>query len=162
ENCLTIDLEQGSDFVDSLKIQVNSLGELEAYGRKIIEAEKPYKYIAIDTATQLESWCEEFATLMYKNSAVGKNFNGISVLELANGGGYLWLRMAYKKWFEFCKNLVPHNGCFILIAHVRDKHLVDAKGNEIKGGSVASMDLDFSGKIKAITCSLADAIGLIY
>jgi len=158
ENCLTIDLEKGSNYLDILKIEVNSLKELEKVGNAIIEANRPYKYLAIDTATKLEEWCEDFATILYKASAVGKNFSGNSVLELPNGGGYYWLRIAYGKWFNFCANLAEY---LILIAHVRDKMLVDKKGVEIKGGQVSSMDLDLTGKIKAITCSKADAIGLL-
>ncbi len=136
ENCLTIDLEKGSNYLDILKIEVNSLKELEKVGNAIIEANRPYKYLAIDTATKLEEWCEDFATILY----------------------YYWLRIAYGKWFNFCANLAEY---LILIAHVRDKMLVDKKGVEIKGGQVSSMDLDLTGKIKAITCSKADAIGLL-
>lgn len=158
ENCLILDLEQGTGYLDALKIEVNSLDELGKVGDKIIEANKPYKYIAIDTATKMEEWCEEFATKLYKLSTVGKNFNGNSVLELANGGGYYWLRIAYGKWFNFCSSLAEY---MILICHVRDKGLVDKKGVEIKGGEASSMDLDLTGKIKAITCSKADAIGIL-
>src|SRR5207253_5201220 len=84
ENCLIIDVEDGSDFLDAFKIKVDSLEELALYGEKILAENRPYKYISIDTATKVEEWCESYATLMYTHSTVGKNFKGNSVLELAN------------------------------------------------------------------------------
>ena len=53
DGCLIIDLEQGSDMVEALKIKVNNLAELGQVGKAIMQAKKPYKYIAIDTLTQL-------------------------------------------------------------------------------------------------------------
>ena len=73
ENCLIIDLEDGSDMVDALKIKANSLAELAQIGKAIISEGKPYKYIAIDTITQLEVWCEQDAKKMYQATPMGKN-----------------------------------------------------------------------------------------
>ena len=75
DNCLIIDLEDGSDMVDALKIKVNNLKELANVGREIIKQGKPYKYIAIDTISKLEEWCEAEAKQMYKLTAMGKNFD---------------------------------------------------------------------------------------
>lgn len=55
EDCLIIDLEQGSQFIDALKVEVNSLPELKEVIDKIIIDGKPYKYIAVDTVTRLET-----------------------------------------------------------------------------------------------------------
>ena len=49
DNCLIIDLEDGSDMVDALKVKANNLKELQAVGSAIIKEGRPYKYIAIDT-----------------------------------------------------------------------------------------------------------------
>ena len=98
DNCLIIDLENGSDMLDALKIKANSLKELADVGRAIITAEKPYKYIAIDTISKLEEWCEEEGKQIYMKTPMGKNFEtknpGMSILALPNGAGYLYLRMA--------------------------------------------------------------------
>lgn len=48
-NCLIIDLEDGSNYVEALKVKVNNVKELYELGEKIKEAGKPYKYVAIDT-----------------------------------------------------------------------------------------------------------------
>ena len=43
DNCLIIDLEDGSDMVDALKVKVNSLAELANLGREIRKAIRPQK-----------------------------------------------------------------------------------------------------------------------
>ena len=157
DDCLIIDLEDGSDMVDALKVQVNDLSELTEVGKAIMKDGKPYKYIAIDTITKLEEWCEEDAKRIYMATPMGKNFEqknpGASVLSLPNGAGYLYLRIAYKKWIDRLNRLADH---VILVGHLKDKML------EKKGKEVAAKDLDLTGKIKSITCANADAIGYIY
>ena len=157
KDCLIIDLEAGSDMVDALKVKVNSLKELGEVGKAIIKEGKPYKYVAIDTISKLEEWCEEDAKKLYMATPMGKNFEtknpGMSVLALPNGAGYLYLRMAYKKWIDRLNLLADH---VILVGHLKDKML------EKKGKEVAVKDLDLTGKIKQITCANADAVGYIY
>jgi len=153
DNCLIVDLEDGSSFVEALKIKVNNVKELYQVGEKIKEAGKPYKYVAIDTMTKLEDWCEEAATNAYKADPKGRRFTGKSVLELPNGAGYLWLRQAYRKWLSYIKGLSEH---VILVCHVKDK-LIDKNGAE-----VSAKDLDLTGKIRNITSADADAIGYLY
>lgn len=148
---LLIDVEDGSDACETgAKVKISSLEELGELGREIIKQKKPYKYIIVDSLTALEALCEADATIKYKNSVIGKSFKGDSVIELPRGAGYYWWRLSYGTYFnDLCKLA----DCFIGIAHVRDKFLVDKKGNEVE-----SSDLDLTGKLKAITCSKADAI----
>jgi len=157
DNCLIIDLEEGSDMLDALKVKANNFVELAKIGKAIMEKKKPYKYVAIDTITKLEEWCEAEGKKMYQAIPQGKNFDskneGISILSLPNGGGYLYLRLAYKKWIERINKLADH---IILVGHLKDK-LIEKKGKE-----VSSKDLDLTGKIKQITCTNTDAIGYIY
>ena len=157
DDCLIIDLEQGSDMLDALKVQVNSLKELGEVGKEIYQEGKPYKYVAIDTISKLEEWCEEEGKQIYLKTPMGKNFEqknpGMSILSLPNGAGYLYLRMAYKKWIDRLNTLADH---VILVGHLKDKML------EKKGKEVAVKDLDLTGKIKQITCANADAVGYIY
>ena len=157
DDCLIIDLEDGSDMVDALKIKVKNLKELADVGREIIKQGKPYKYIAIDTISKLEEWCEDEGKQIYMKTPMGKNFEtknpGMSILSLPNGAGYLYLRMAYKKWIDRMNMLADH---IILVGHLKDKML------EKKCKEVAVKDLDLTGKIKQITCANADAVGYIY
>ena len=157
DNCLILDLEDGSDMIDALKIKATDLNELSQIGQSIIKEGKPYKYIAVDTITQLEIWCESEAKVLYRNTPMGKNFDrenkGLSVLTLPNGAGYLYLRMAYKKWLDRLNMLADH---VILVGHLKDK-MIEKQGKE-----VSSKDLDLTGKIRSITCSNADAIGYVF
>ena len=131
--------------------------ELADVGREIIKQGKPYKYIAIDTISKLEEWCEAEGKKIYMKTPMGKNFDskneGMSVLSLPNGAGYLYLRMAYKEWIDKLNKLADH---IILVGHLKDKML------EKKGKEVAVKDLDLTVKIKQITCANADAVGYIY
>lgn len=157
---LVIDIEDGSDFADQgLFIKANSLKELHKIGEEIKEQGKPYKYITVDTISQLEVWAEEHATQTFKSKTIGKTFTGTSVLELDHGGGYFWWRQSYGLWFNYLCELAEH---VIFLAHVKDKMLVNKVGQELRAHGVASQDLDLTGKLKAITCSKADAMGYLY
>ncbi len=155
--CLDIDLEDGADFLEMLKVKVNTYAELLELAKSVREANYPYKYIAIDTVTRLEEWAEVVATTKYKASPIGKNFTGASVLELPNGGGYLHLRNAFIEAVQLCRRLAHHT---IFVCHLKDKLLggADAKA----GTTVSAKDLELTGKCKQILCSIADAIGYIY
>ena len=157
DNCLIIDLEDGSDMLDALKVKAHSLKDLQSIGSAIMKEGRPYKYIAIDTISKLEEWCESYAKQIYMKTPMGKNFDqknpGASVLSLPNGAGYLYLRMAYKEWMDKLNKLADH---VILVGHLKDKML------EKKGKEVAVKDLDLTGKLKQITCTNSDAIGYIY
>lgn len=173
ENCLIIDLERGTNKVDALKVQANSLNELAAVVKALKAPDAPkYKYIAIDTITELEAWCEWDGTWAYMKTPMGQKFNRIeelgkdpkqwkakprsqweSVLTLPMGGGYFYTRNSFKKWMNILLSLAPH---VIFVAHVKDA-MVDKGGKE-----VATKDLDLTGKMKNITAQKADAIGYIY
>ena len=157
DECLIIDLEDGSDMVDALKVKANSLKDLQEIGTAIMKEGRPYKYIAIDTISKLEEWCEAHGKQIYMRTPMGKNFDtknpGMSILALPNGAGYLYLRMAYKEWLDKLNKLADH---IILVGHLKDKML------EKKGKEVAVKDLDLTGKIKQITCANADAVGYIF
>lgn len=81
---LIIDLENGSDYVDALKIKVESLQELLEAGKAIKEAGKPYKYVTVDTVTALEDMVMPLAIKLYKqtskpNGPISSNINSKSL-----------------------------------------------------------------------------------
>ena len=49
-----MDLENGAEYVEALKIKITDLQELLDTGKAIKEADKPYKYVTVDTVTALE------------------------------------------------------------------------------------------------------------
>lgn len=87
EDNLIIDLEDGSDYVEALKVKVHSVNELNALCKEIIKAGCPYKFITIDTITALEEIAKPLALSMYKASPVGKNYTGNDILSLPMGAG---------------------------------------------------------------------------
>ena len=155
ENNLVLDLEDGSRFLDIMKMKVDSLDHLKQIGREVIKAGRPYKYITLDTITLLEEWCETEATRKYKESIIGKNFTGNSILSLPNGAGYGLLR---EEVMPYVRNILPMLAeNIIIIGHLKDKFIVDKKGTE-----VAAKDIDLIGKLRNMVCAQADAVGYLY
>jgi len=152
DGCLIIDLEDGSDYVNALKLKVKTQKEFSELLDQL-SASCPYKYVAIDTIDVVEQWCEVEATRLYKQSPQGANFTGKSVLTLPMGAGYLWLRTAFHQAIDKIKKACPQ---VILIGHLRDK-MIEGKDKD----GVATKDLDLTGKIRSIVCAYADAIGYV-
>ena len=159
DNCLILDLENGSDYVDALKIKASSVEEIKHIGKAIAEAGNPYKYIAVDTITALEEMCIPYAELLYSKSPMGKGWPTEgkakygSILNLPNGAGYPWLREAFTKVIDYIKTWAPRT---ILVGHVKDT-LLEKNGNDFN-----SLDLDLTGKLKRIASSNSDAIGYLF
>ena len=136
ENNLIIDLENGTDFVEALKVKVNSLQELLDTGKAIKAAGNPYKFITIDTVTALEDMIMPLAIKLYKATSMGKNFDGDTVITLPNGAGYLYIRQAFFQVLDFIDTLAPH---IILSGHIKDKQVDD------KGEMVMAANIDLTG-----------------
>jgi hypothetical protein len=153
ENNLILDLENGSDYVEALKVKIGSLQELLDTGKAIKAAGNPYKFITIDTVTALEDMIMPLAVKLYRATSMGKNYDGDNVTTLPNGAGYLYIRQAFFQVLDFIDTLAPH---IILSGHIKDKVVDD------KGEMVMSANIDLTGKIKSLICANADAIGYMY
>ena len=167
DNCLLIDLEKGSDFVDALKYDVIREAEkqnklpiiiLKQLINTIKEENKKrkgyvYKYIALDTVTALEDVVLPYAKKLYTDTPQGRNYVGDDVTTLPNGAGYRWTRLAMinilTELEEICDTL-------IILGHVK------AKSVEIRGEEMDERSLDLTGKLASIVCSQVDAIGYMY
>jgi hypothetical protein len=68
DNNLILDFENGSDYVEALKIKIPTLAYLKEVGEEIKKAGKPYKYISIDTVTALQDMCLGLAKNLYMNT----------------------------------------------------------------------------------------------
>lgn len=157
-NCLIVDLEDGTDYIESLRVKVNNMSELEAVAQRLredlVKNGKPtYDFVAIDTVSKMEDWAEIRGTERYKANPTGKNFKETSVILLPHGHGYLWLRLAFQELLGLFSGTTKR---LILVCHLRDKFL-DKGGQE-----VAVKDLELTGKIRNITASKADAIGYMF
>lgn len=157
-DCLIIDLEGGSEFLEALSIQARTIEDLGNISRAISEesaktGKKPYKYIAIDNATRLEEMCLGYAKVLYRQTPMGKSYNGDDIRTLPNGSGYMYLRMAVRKVIDMFRNLCDN---FILVGHTKEK-MINKEGEEL-----SEMALDLVGKLGDIVCGEADAVGYIY
>lgn len=153
EGNLIIDLENGTDYVEAIKVKASNLQELKEIGKAIKEANYPYEYVTIDTVTALEDMVMPLAINLYKQTSMGKNYSGDSVLTLPNGAGYLYIRQAFFQVLDFIDTLAPQ---IILSGHIKDKQVDD------KGEMVMSANIDLTGKIKSLICANADAIGYMF
>lgn len=158
DNCLIVDLEGGSEFLEALSIQARTIEDLANISRAINEetaktSKKPYKYIAIDNATRLEEMCLGYAKVLYRQTPMGKSYNGDDIRTLPNGSGYMYLRMAVRKVIDMFRNLCDN---FILIGHTKEK-MINKEGEEL-----SEMALDLVGKLGDIVCGEADAVGYVY
>lgn len=153
DDCLLLDLEDGAGFVDAMKIKISNLQELREVIKEVKKAGNPYKYGAIDTTTKLEEMVIPLANDLYRNTQMGKDWEGDSVLTLPRGSGYLYLRKAYQQVMSAL------DGCFervIYLGHLKDTSLSK------EGKEVSVKDIDLTGKLKNITCASTDAIAYMY
>jgi len=159
DNCLLVDLEDGSDYVSAMKVKARSIDDIKKIGKAIKDADYHYKYVAFDTITAFEEMCIPLAEEMYSKSSMGKNWftegkpKYGTILNMPNGAGYPWLREAFTKVIDFVKTWAPR---IILVGHVKDIVL------EKNGAEFNALDLDLTGKLKRITSSQSDAIGYLY
>ena len=153
DNNLILDLENGTDFIEALKVKIGNLQELLDAGKAIKAADCPYDFITIDTVTALEEMIMPLAIKLYKATSMGKNYDGDNLTTLPNGAGYLYIRQAFFQVLDFIDTLAP---TIILSGHIKDKVVDD------KGEMVMSANIDLTGKIKSLICAQADAIGYMY
>lgn len=167
-NNLILDLEKGSGFVSGLKINVveeavkqdiKPIIALKQIIDSITEANKAkggyiYKYISVDTVSALEDfYAPDLALKLYRNTPIGRNFQGDTVLELPQGAGYYWLRLAMNMILDELEVLCE---TLIISGHTKDK-LAEFNGKEVN-----QRGLDLVGKMPAILCSKSDAICYLY
>jgi len=90
ENNLILDFENGSSYVDALKVKINSLKDLNEVCKAIKDAGKPYKFITIDTITAVEEMAKPLAIKLYQNSPMfsDRYADVKNPAELPNGSGY--------------------------------------------------------------------------
>lgn len=167
ENCLILDLEGGTDYLDALKIDVIKVAKeqkiepiraLKQVITQLKEANQAnngyvYKFGAIDTISVLEDMVMPIALNLYKKTSMGRNYQGTNVLDLPNGAGYQYSRAAL--WMV----LDELEECFdtlIILGHLKDK-LVEKEGKEM-----TERGLDLIGKSAAILSANVDAIGYMY
>ncbi len=173
DNSLIIDVEDGSEFVDAVKINVLELTKEQSKekGKEILpiqvlkgiidtikEANKErgdyvYKVGILDTVTALEPIVLPLAKKLYKATTMGRNWMGDDVTTLPNGAGYGYTRKALAMIISELEELFD---TLIILGHVK------AKDVEKNGEEMTVRGLDLTGKSASILCSQVDAVGYMY
>lgn len=158
DNNLIVDLEGGSTFIDAMAVQARTVNDLGEVAQAIRAKNKEvgynfYKHITIDNATRLEEICLGYAKTLYMKTPMGKNYTGEDIRTLPNGSGYMYIRQAVRKVIDMFRELCDE---FILVGHVKDVQI------EKDGQELNEMALDLVGKLGAIICGEADAVGYLY
>lgn len=153
DNNLILDFEQGTTYVDALKVQINSLKELKECIKAIKEAGKPYKYITIDTITAVEEMAKPLALQMWQNSPLyTTKYEVKDITQVPQGAGYSFWRQAIEAIIDLIASATDN---IILCGHVKDAALAENVAGSIK-------QLDLTGKVSRILSARSDAIGFVH
>lgn len=163
-NNLIIDLENGSNFVGGTIYNVLQVAKdndttpllvLKALSEELKRSEIKYDYITLDTCTALEEMAVGLATILYKKTPMGKSFQGKNVVvELPNGAGYNFLRMAFEELYTMFEGIA--NKALIILGHIKNSS-VNKDGKELQ-----VRDIGLVGKNKILLSADMDAIGILY
>jgi hypothetical protein len=144
EDCLIIDTEKGTKYVEGLKVQANSLKDLKEILSSLKASEHRYKYIAIDTIDKISEWTDAHTCAT----------NGVQTIgDLEFGKGYSISRNLVLKILE---NFEEMTDCLIVVGH-RKRTIIGDTSVEVKTSS-----LDLTGRLRGQLMSKADAIGYVY
>lgn len=161
-NCLILDLERGSKYIDAIKLEANCIDDIKAIGTAIKEQGNPYKFVAVDTITKLDEMVVPYAEQLYSKSPMGKNWftpntggkaKYGTIIGMPEGAGYYWTRLAFTKVTDYISTWAPYT---IFVGHVKDTML------EKEGTNFSSLELDLTGKLKRIVGAHADGLGYLY
>ena len=144
DNCLILDTEKGTKYVDALKVQINNSVDLKNTVRALKESGDQYTYLALDTIDNVVSWFEK---------DVARDNNVDSFAKIPFGDGYNQVRTRTMAMISALMECCEH---IIIIGH-RKKTII---GNDSVEVNVSSLDL--SGKLKNYVMAKSDAIGFVY
>ncbi len=155
QNCLIIDTEKGSDYVEGLIIQVNSLAELRQIPNAVANSPYKYRYCAIDVIDKVVEWIEKEVVLEYnlQQREKGLTNKAADISDIPYGAGYNLVRMRVMKMISAFRQMFPR---LILIGH-RKKTIFGETSVEFSTSS-----LDLTGKLKNLICGDSDAIGYVF
>lgn len=149
DNCLIVDTEHGSNYVDAYKVQIEGIQDINELCKQLKAANYPYSFIALDTITMLEDVCKPLALKLYQATAAGANYTG-DIINAPNGAGWGHLRAAVEMVIDKIESCTKN---IILVCHCKDA-AIDKSELTIK-------QIDLAGKLGRILAAKADAIGLL-
>jgi len=155
DNCLIIDTEKGSDYVEGMIVQVNSLAELRQVPMAIANSKHRYNFGAIDVIDKVVEWMEKEVIQEYnlQQKEKGLTLKASDISDIPYGGGYTLVRMKVMKMISAFRHVFPR---LIIIGH-RKKTIIGETSVEFTSSS-----LDLTGKLKNLICGDSDAIGYVF
>ena len=144
DNCLILDTEKGTKYVDALKVQINNSVDLKNTVRALKESGDQYTYLALDTIDNVVSWFEK---------DVARDNIVDSFAKIPFGDGYNQVRTRTMAMISALMECCEH---IIIIGH-RKKTII---GNDSVEVNVSTLEL--SGKLKNYVMEKSDAIGFVY
>ncbi len=169
--CLILDFEDGTLAIDAMSIQIKKYSDIDDVCHAIKEADYPYQFIAVDTASALEELCILEAENRWANTIEGANWfkrdaddptkyhpkSGKmqmgNILNLPWGKGYQLVADIFN---EIILKLEKHAPKLLLLAHSTYATL------NKDGVEFTSLDIQMSKKCKFNATFKADAIGYMY
>ena len=185
-NSLIIDTEDGSDFVDALKIKIDTTLPFdkqyeqfmeilraiwkEGYNRETGIYTPPYETLIVDTMTRLDEWSEIIGTLEYMDKPQGKSYNRdekdrktkLSPSDprfekvTALPQGYGYMHTR-DVMMRLYDNICRLSPKTIFCCHVKDKYVAQNLSEEVYTREIA-----LTGKVKDIYASKVDAIAYAF
>lgn len=147
--CLCVDMENGGyDYINAMKIKINSVKDLKELCKAIVDAGKPYKFIALDTISRLEDMVKPLALKLYQDTPAGSKFTGDDVLDAAMGAGYQYIRKAMEMCIDMVSKCAPN---IILVCHSKD--------SAVGVSDLTIKQIDLLGKSGRVLASKSDGIG---
>ena len=168
-DCLILDFEEGTLAIDAMSYPIKSIKDVAEVCKAIKEAEYPYKYIAVDTASALEEMCLPVAEMQLAKSPEGAKWfladehgklhesSGKAkygtIMNLPYGKGYSLVSDVFNDVIKRLEKCTPK---LIILAHSTYATL------NKDGTDFTSLDIQMSKKCKFAATFKADAIGYIY
>jgi hypothetical protein len=126
---LILDLEDGYAYLSAYVVPIRNYVDFYKICKALREEEHNYKFVVIDTITELENLAADLGAENYKKTLQGKNFMGTGkdLLNLPMGAGYKQQKDALKQMLSWImgdpeKGFVPTWNT-ILVGHVKDSQL---------------------------------------
>lgn len=151
DNCLIIDLEQGTDFLEAMKIPAKSVQDIVNICVAIKEANYPYKFIAIDTITMLEELCGKVVLTEYKKEK--PDYTG-TWASIEYGRGTQKVKEMMSDIQKLLESVCPN---VIWVGHIKDRSLNLADN----GSPVTVKDINLTGSLGSAFSAKVDAVGFI-
>lgn len=147
DDCLIIDTEKGTEYVDSMKVNVNSLSDYTELSQALAKSENRYRYIALDTIDNLAGWIEQYVCKQHAVATIG---------DMEYGKGFALVREAVMKAVMKLKEFATDG--IIVVGHTKRSTIVDEDHSKV----IDINELNLTGKLKNELMSAADAIGFVF